>query len=177
MLTRFPDGISVQSTGAEAFGQQYSTYPSNIGELQSAIPNPAQTPSYNSQGVIEDMLDIPAQLDWVRAPATFLDAYQTTNQSFIFRICTTVTFQVSKWPPITAPGTPMVQQLRTILVRILLAYRRWITRATSNDDGGIYIYLQCYEPTLCFSCTSLSKIWRYYAPEAYNVARSIYELD
>lgn len=47
--------------------------------LQSAIPNPAQTPSYNSLGVIEDMLDIPAQLDWVRAPATFLDAYQSPN--------------------------------------------------------------------------------------------------
>ncbi|OQE00962.1 hypothetical protein PENSOL_c005G00679 [Penicillium solitum] len=58
------NGISVQSTSATAFDQQYSTYTSNIGELQSAIPNPAQTPSYNSLGVIEDMLDIPAQLDW-----------------------------------------------------------------------------------------------------------------
>lgn len=52
----------------------------------------------------------------------------------------------------------MIQQLRTILVRILLAYRQWIIRATSNDDGEFYIYRQCYEHTLCFSCTSLLKI-------------------
>lgn len=68
-LIRFLDDISTQSTGTAAFDQQYQTYTSNIGELQSAIPNPGQTPSYNSLGVIEDMFDIPAQLDWVRAPA------------------------------------------------------------------------------------------------------------
>lgn len=42
----------------------------------------------------------------------------------------------------------MVQRLRTILPRILLGYRRWIMRATSNDNGELYIYLQCYEHTL-----------------------------
>lgn len=84
MLTRFPDGISVQSTSEAALDKQFSTYTSNIGELQSAIPDPTQTPSYNSLGVIEDMLDIPAQLDWVRAAATFLDACQTvTNAMFL----------------------------------------------------------------------------------------------
>ncbi|CAG7969487.1 unnamed protein product [Penicillium nalgiovense] len=56
--------IPTRFTSAPAFNQQYSAYASNIGELGSAIPNPDQTPSYNPLGVIEDMLDIPAQLDW-----------------------------------------------------------------------------------------------------------------
>ncbi|QQK41500.1 C6 transcription factor, putative [Penicillium digitatum] len=55
---------SNKSTDAVALGQHSLTYISNIGGLQPTIPNPGQTPSYNSRGVIEDMLDIPAQLDW-----------------------------------------------------------------------------------------------------------------
>lgn len=45
----------------------------------------------------------------------------------------------------------MVQQLRTILVRILLEYRRWIIRATSNDYGGFYIYIVNIMNILCVS--------------------------
>lgn len=50
----------------------------------------------------------------------------------------------------------MLQRLRhTILVRILLVYHRWIIRATNSDEAELYIYIQCYEHTLCFSCTLL----------------------
>jgi hypothetical protein len=80
-LTKFPDDIPTQSTGAPAFNQQYSAYVSNIGERESAKPNSDQTPPYNSLGVIEDMLDIPAQLDWVRNPT--VSSTTVTNPSFL----------------------------------------------------------------------------------------------
>ncbi|KAJ5959936.1 uncharacterized protein N7479_007086 [Penicillium vulpinum] len=56
--------ISMQSTSAAAFDPQYSSYSSNIGELQPAIPNPGQISSYSSLEAIEKMLDIPTQFDW-----------------------------------------------------------------------------------------------------------------
>lgn len=63
----------------------------------------------------------------------------------------TVTFQVSKWPPITTLGTLMVQQLGTILVHILLVYRQWIIRAISNDDSEVSIYIVNVVNILCVS--------------------------
>ena len=46
--------------------EQFSMYPAT---QNATIPSAGETPSYTSLGVIEDMLDGPAQLDWVSSPA------------------------------------------------------------------------------------------------------------
>lgn len=43
--------------------QQNRVYTS-AGDMQTAAFNPTEPPSYSSLGVIEDMLNTPAQLDW-----------------------------------------------------------------------------------------------------------------
>ncbi|KAJ5550779.1 hypothetical protein N7461_005477 [Penicillium sp. DV-2018c] len=66
-------GQSVSASDAASLPQSSQTVPDqppfpmytpNVGEVQPTVPDPSQTPSYNSLGVIEDMLDVPAQLDW-----------------------------------------------------------------------------------------------------------------
>ncbi|CAG8898049.1 unnamed protein product [Penicillium egyptiacum] len=72
--------IPTQPTVAAVIDHQYSAYESNTGELQSAIPNPGQTPLYNSMEVIEDMLDIPAQVDW-NLYDSHISGVQTANNN------------------------------------------------------------------------------------------------
>jgi len=71
-LTRSLDDRPPKSAGQEALDQQQSfIHTVNYSQLQPAVPNTSETPSYNSLGVIEDMLDGPAQLDWVTYPCKF----------------------------------------------------------------------------------------------------------
>lgn len=55
-------------------------------ETPRVIPSTAGTPSYTSLGVIEEMLDGPAQLDWVRTSIYLLGPELTRRLS---SVCTT----------------------------------------------------------------------------------------
>ncbi|KAI3152087.1 transcriptional regulator family: Fungal Specific TF [Penicillium roqueforti] len=90
--------ILTQSTSASVLDQQYSTYTSNISELQSAIPNPGQT-SYNSLGVIEDMLDIPAQLDWNLYDSHISAVEMATNNDIWYSGGPAIPYDFGAYPP------------------------------------------------------------------------------
>lgn len=60
-----PDQIPFLSRRTPVDQQQYSIFTPTTGDMQPATDNPAETTSYPVIGVIEDMLNTPAQLNWV----------------------------------------------------------------------------------------------------------------
>ncbi|KOS42075.1 hypothetical protein ACN38_g7029 [Penicillium nordicum] len=97
------NGISVKSTSEAAFDQQNSTSTSNFGELRPAIPKPAQTPSYNSLGVIEDMLDIPDQLDWNLYDSHISGVEMATNNNTWYPDGPATAYDFGAYPPGVSP--------------------------------------------------------------------------
>ncbi|KGO41265.1 Transcription factor, fungi [Penicillium expansum] len=99
------DDISTKSTdAAAAFGQKYSTYIPNIGGLQPTIPSPDQTSPYNSLGVIEDMLDIPAQFDWNLYDSHISGGQMATdNNTWFSDASATAAYDFGAYPPGISP--------------------------------------------------------------------------
>ncbi|KAJ6187256.1 hypothetical protein N7519_002164 [Penicillium mononematosum] len=96
--------IPTRSTGAPTFNQQYPAYTSNSGEFQSAIPNVGQTASYDSLGVIEGMLDIPAQLDWNLYDSHISGVQMATNNNIWYSHGpATPAYDFSAYPPGVSP--------------------------------------------------------------------------
>lgn len=67
--------------------EQFPMYPANYNGSHNVIPSTSGTPSYTSLGVIEEMLDGPAQLDWVGNSIHLLKPMLTRRLS---SVCTTV---------------------------------------------------------------------------------------
>ncbi|KAF3014594.1 hypothetical protein E8E15_004107 [Penicillium rubens] len=96
--------IPTQSTGAPTFNQQCPAYTSNSGEFQSAIPNTGQAASYDSLGVIEDMLDIPAQLDWNLYDSHISGVQMATNNNIWYpHGPATPAYDFGAYPPGVSP--------------------------------------------------------------------------
>ncbi|KAJ5774191.1 hypothetical protein N7457_009087 [Penicillium paradoxum] len=65
-----------------ALGQQlFFVQTPDIDEVLSAMPNPDRTQSYNSLEVIEDMLAVPAQLDWHLYDSRISGVESTSNNN------------------------------------------------------------------------------------------------
>lgn len=73
--------------------QQYPTYTTG-GEMPIALSNTEGAPHYPSLGVIEEMLNAPAQLDW-RLYDSRVSGLEETNQD---------TFWFSGAPPVSLEG-------------------------------------------------------------------------
>lgn len=73
-LTQRLDKLAFQSVSASIDSLQYETYTASNGEfnggLQPASYGSGEAPSLSSLGLIEDMLNTPAQMDWVSTTST-----------------------------------------------------------------------------------------------------------
>jgi hypothetical protein len=106
-LTDIPDFTPPRSNSQPDSDQPYlQTYPA-VADVQNAMHVPGETPAYNSLGVIGDMLNLPAQVDWV-GPLRF--HIESSKLTMLFSACTTVASPGSKWPRMIMSGTPQLHQ-------------------------------------------------------------------
>lgn len=75
-LTSYLGKLAFQPIGASLDPQQYQAYATSSGDLQDAGFNSNEESSLSSLGLIEDMLNTPAQMDWV----SFLNHQRITAQ-------------------------------------------------------------------------------------------------
>jgi hypothetical protein len=116
-LTKSSDDGPLQSTTQPALNQEQ--FPMHSFKYSGSQPtNSSETPLYNSLGVIEDMLDGPAQLDWVRN--SVIISKDEANPGTTSSVCMIAVSRESRWLRTTTSGTLMLLRLRTISLDIPL---------------------------------------------------------
>lgn len=99
------------------------------------MPDVDQMNSYSSLGVIEDMLDVPAQLDWVCTPLHILFFIHNLTLNRTYMIAAS---QASRGLSSTPSGIPMTQRLQyTISPPFNPEQHQVVIELASPDDSEV----------------------------------------